>query len=356
MALAIQIQNLRHTGSSEHQIRLVNPVMVAQEAIESLARSFRQMRNPSGRCTLKFPLDIILMIATHLDACSLVSFALTCKSLHSLWKPRNLPLQLAEKEKLLLLLEKDIPFLYYCHHCTKLHRWHRRWSRAIIPWNEESLPCKRSLDKHLWLPLTCHISYHHTRLVMNRHLYGSNHGLPLRVLNKQTRSSYHPNGVVTSVTQHARIFNDHLLVLSAISTTHSRGDSVSLRRHIDNLGHSLCRHVGLCRGLPERPHMQLPELAKRTGHGQFLASGPAFGSCTLCPTDYTITVQLQGPKKGFSIEVLVYRGLGDCRTPFSWHWRTNTWLYPREELRSVYSPDCRPGSIREQWDEAGNIA
>ena len=122
MALAIQIQNVRHTGSSEHQIRLVNPVMVAQEAIESLARSFRQMRDPSGRCTLKFPLEIILMIATHLDACSLVSFALTCKSLHSLWEPRNLPLQLAEKEKLLLLLEKDIPFLYYCHHCTKLHR------------------------------------------------------------------------------------------------------------------------------------------------------------------------------------------------------------------------------------------
>ncbi|KAF7673569.1 hypothetical protein GT037_008184 [Alternaria burnsii] len=265
--------------------------MVAQEAIERLARSFRQMRNPSDRCTLNLPLEIILMIATHLDACSLVSFALTCKSLHSLWEP-----------------------------------------------------------------LTCHISYHHTRLVMNRHLYGSNHGLPLRVLNQRTRSSHHPNGVVISVTQHARISNDHLLVLSAISLTHSRGDSVSLRRYIGDFGHALCRHVSIWRDLPDSFPIQLRELAKRTGQSQFLASGPAFGSCTLCPTDYTITIKWQGPKKGFNIEVLVYRGLGGCRTPFSWHWRTNTWLYPREELRSVYSPDCRPGSIREQWDEAADVA
>jgi hypothetical protein len=226
----------------------------------------------------------------------------------------------------------------------------------MIPCDEESLPCKRKLDKHLWLPLTCHISYHHTRLVMNRHLYGSNHGLPLRVLNQRTRSSHHPNGVVISVTQHARISNDHLLVLSAISITHSRGDSVSLRRYIDDFGHALCRHVRIWRDLPDSFPIQLPELAKRTGQSQFLASGPAFGSCTLCPTDYTITIKWQGPKKGFNIEVLVYRGLGGCRTPFSWHWRTNTWLYPREELRSVYSPDCRPGSIREQWDEAADVA
>jgi hypothetical protein len=210
--MALPLLFLLLTPNAVPHVRLVNPAMVvaavAQEAIGRLARPFRQMRAPSNLCLLNLPLEIILMIATYLDECALVSLALTCRSLHGLWERRNLPLQLAEKEKLLLSLEKDIPFLYYCHHCVKLHRWHGRWSRSIAPWYEERLPCKRSLDKHLYIPLTCHIPYYYARLVMNRHFYGSKHGLPLHVLNKRAQSYSHSDGVVNSVSQHARIFNE----------------------------------------------------------------------------------------------------------------------------------------------------
>jgi hypothetical protein len=57
--------------------------------------------------------------------------------------------------------------------------------------------------------------------------------------------------------------------------------------------------------------------------------------------------------------VLVHRGLGDCRTPLNWHWRTISTLYSADsagELRSACSPDHRPGSVRCQWDKAGGIA
>jgi hypothetical protein len=347
--------------NAEPLVHLVNPAMVVEtvalEAIGRLARLFRQLRAPSKPCALNLPLEIILMITTHLDECALVSLALTCRSLHDLWKRRSLPLQSAEKEKLLLLLEKDIPFLYYCHCCIKLHHWHGRWSRSIAPWYEERLQCKQRLDTHLNLSGTCHIPYYHARLVMNRHFYGSKHGLPLHVLNKPARSHSILDGVVSSVTQHARIFNDQLLVLSVISMTHLRGDSVLLRSHLDSHGHSVCEHLVLRKEWSEYAPMQLPELAKKgTEPSQFLACVPAFGSCTFCLTDYSINILWQDARKGYNIEVLVYRGLGDCRTPFNWHWRTISTRFTTEELRSAYSSGHRPGCVRGQWNKSGGIA
>ncbi|KAH7390850.1 hypothetical protein DE146DRAFT_618846, partial [Phaeosphaeria sp. MPI-PUGE-AT-0046c] len=342
-------------------VRFVNPAMVVltvtHEAIDRLAKLFRQMRAPSNLGALNLPLEIILMIATHLDKCALVSLALTCQSLYGLWERRGLSLTLAEKETLLLLLEKDTPVLYYCHYCTKLHRWHGRWRRSIAPWYEESLLCKRSLDKHLYLPLTCHIPYYYARLVMNRHFYGSKHSLPLHVLNERARSCTHSDGVVSSATQHVRIFNDQLLVLSVISLTHLRGDSVSLRSHVDSYGHSVCEHLTLSQGCPNSVPIQLSELAEKGNEpSKFMACGPAFGSCTFCLTDYSINITWQGARKGYNIEVVVHRGLGDCRTPFNWHWRTISTRDSAEELRSEHSPDYRPGSIRDQWNKAEGIA
>jgi hypothetical protein len=354
MALAVQI--ILSTGTEP--IRLVNPAravaMVAEEAIDRMARTFRRMCSPSNLPALNLPLEIMLMIATHLDECTLVSLALTCRSLHGLWNPRYLPLQLAGKEKLLLLLERDIPFLYYCHYCIKLHHWHGRWSRSIAPWYQERLPCKNSLEKRLYHLPTCSIPYYHARLVMNRHIYGSKHGLPLNILKNRAHSITHEDGGVCSVSQHARIFKDQLLVLSVITMTHLRGDSVSLRDRIDEYGWPVCEHLTLSQGYPDSIPTQLPELARKgNASRQFLTCGPAFGSCTFCLTDYTINIIWQGARKGYKIEVLVHRGLGDCRTPFNWHWRTISIRYPTEQPRSAHLPDQRPGSIRDQWNKAG---
>jgi hypothetical protein len=331
--------------------------MVAQEAIGRLARLFRKTRTPSNLCALDLPLEIMLMIGTHLEECALVSLTLTCQSLHGLWGRRSLPFQSREKEKLLLLLEKDIPFLYYCHHCIKLHRWYGRWSRSIARWYEERLPCNYNLKNHLYIPFICHIPYHHARLVMNRHLYGSKHGLPLQVLNERDKSIRYSDGVVKSVSQEARIFNNQLLVLSVISLRHLRGDWVLLRSHIDSHAYSICEHLLLARGYYTSVPIQLPKLVEKgNALSQFLACGPPFGSCTSCLTDYSINILWQGEKKGYTIEVLVYHGLGDCRSPFDWHWRAMSTRDSTGEVRAAYSPDHRPASVRVPWNKAGEIA
>jgi hypothetical protein len=206
-----------------------------------------------------------------------------------------------------------------------------------------------------FIPTTCRIPYYHARLVVNRHLYGSNHGLPLHVLNERTRSSHHVDGVRVRLSQHARILNGQLLILSTTSMTHRRGDSVALRDHIDRLGHPVCKHLTLKQRFPYSSPLPLPELANGTGSTPFLVRGPVHGSCIFCLVDYSVDIVWQGARKGYKIEVLVYRGLGDCRTPFSWHWRTNSWLHRDEPPRLAYSSDYRLGVVREQWDEAGGI-
>lgn len=264
-----------------------------------------------------------------------------------------MPLQSNEKEKLLLLLEKDIPFRYYCH------RWHGRWSRSTPsrPFYMERLECKKDPDRRFCFPFCGYIPYHHMRLVMNRHFYGPEHGLPLQALSERQNYQTHEYEVECSISQHARIFGDELLVLTVISMTQLRGDLVLLRSHVESFGGSVCQHLTISQRSPVCIPIQFPELAKKgNASGSFPACGPMYGSCTSCLTYYSINITWQGLEKGYSIEVLVYRGLGDCRTPESWYWRTMARWDPSEKSRSAYSPHNPPGSIRDRWDEAGGVA
>jgi hypothetical protein len=122
------------------------------------------------------PPEIILIVATYLTNPSVISLALTCRTLHCLCFPRHSNLNTAEKEELLLLLEKDMATLYFCHYCAKLHRWHTRWGDSISTCDEDDLPCKQRVDSFLFLPLICDIPYHCARLVMNQHSTGQPKG------------------------------------------------------------------------------------------------------------------------------------------------------------------------------------
>lgn len=297
------------------------------------------------------------MITSYLNNSSTISLALTCRTLHSLCFPGNPLLDMAEKEELLLLLEKNVATLYFCHHCVKLHHWHRRWSRSISPWYEEHMSCKRSRNNRLFLLGTFHIPYYYARLVMDRHFYGPAHGPPPQKLKERAHSYYYSDGVVNSVSQHARIVDDRLLVLSVMSMSHSRGNSTSLRSHIDSMGHSVCEHLVLGEGCPDYAPMQLPELIKdKTTPNPFIPCDQAFGSCTFCLTDYSVDISWQGERKGHVIEVFIYRQLGDCRSPFDWSWHTMSTLQTKEEPRTAYPLEYRPGYVRDQWNKADGIA
>jgi hypothetical protein len=171
------------------------------------------------------PPEIILMVTTYLTNPSVISLALTCRALHRLCFSQCPRGNTAEKKELLLLLERDMATLYFCHYCAKLHRWHTRCGNSISTWVEEDLPCKQRLDNFLFLPLICDIPYHHARLVMNQPFYGPTHGLPLHKLEKRVCLRCPSNRVTDSESLHAHIIDNKLLVLSVKTMYHSRGDS-----------------------------------------------------------------------------------------------------------------------------------
>jgi hypothetical protein len=318
---------------------------------------FRPRRPRSGLGRFALPPELILMIATHLNGLSIISLALTCRGLHRLCFPQRPNLNTTEKEELLLLLEKDIATLYFCHYCVKPHRWYKRWDNSISPRVEEGLPCKLQLLRNfLCLPLTCYIPYHLARLVMNQHIYGLNHGLPLHIFEEQARIHYPLSGATDSESLHARIVDDKLLLLSVKTISHSRGHSKTLRGYVDSLGHRVCRHFTLWKGHYHYAPVQLPELARDTNALRYFAPcNQSLGSCPFCLTDYCVDISWRGIRKGYFIKVLVYRQIGDCRSPFDWSWRSMTTLQTVDEPRTAHPLEYGPGIVVDRWNKVDGV-
>jgi hypothetical protein len=248
--------------------------------------------------------------------------------------------------------------LYFCHRCAKLHHWHRCWSRSITPWYKESIPCKGGEDNDdLVISHLRFIPYSYARWVMNRHFYGSTHGLPIKKFEERTLLLRYSDGFVEKISQHARIVDRQLLVSSTITMAHSRGDSASLRRHVGRSRADVCTHLVLSRCHEYNGTADVPELVKDAAtQNEFRPCEQSFGSCVFCLTDYRFDIQWQGPKKGYIIKMLVYRQLGDCRSPLDWTWRARVDPQMEQKTRTAYSPEYGPGYVRNQWNKVDGIA
>jgi hypothetical protein len=173
------------------------------------------------------------------------------------------------------------------------------------------MPCKTTNEDTLHFPYLISIRYYHARLVMNRHLYGSTHGVSI----------------------------NKLLVSSTMLMSHPRGDAASFRRSIDQRPRPVCAHFGMrqshSHGLAPA---QFPEL-EASPSSAFRRCEGAFGACLFCLMDYRIDISWQGAKNGYLIQLVIYRQLDDCRSPFEWSWRSRLALRTDEKYRIDFSPD-----------------
>jgi hypothetical protein len=123
------------------------------------------------------------------------------------------------------------------------------------------MPCKITNEDTLHLPYLIFIRCYHARLVMNRHLYGPPHGVSTNKFNKRAKTVKDPFGVTITVSHHAFIVDDKLLVSSTMLVSHPRGDAASFRRSIDQRPRPVCAHISMRK--PHSPGLapaQLPEL------------------------------------------------------------------------------------------------
>jgi hypothetical protein len=189
------------------------------------------------------------------------------------------------------------------------------------------MPCKITNEDTLRLPYLIFIRYYHARLVMNRHLYGSTHGVSI----------------------------NKLLVSSTMLMSHPRGDAASFRRSIDERPRPVCAHIGMRK--PHSPSLapaQLPKL-KASPSSDFRRCEGTFGSCPFCLTDYHTDISWQGAKKGNLIKLVIYRQLGECRSPFEWSWTSRLALRTDKMHRIEVSTDYRPGFVRDRWSKAESV-
>lgn len=314
----------------------------------------------------RLPPEILLLVVENLDHVSAMLLSLTSRTLfqicsHRLQSFRPLSgypaMDAANKETLLLLLEKDLPSFYYCHKCVLLHRWKISRDRSdeisTDHFDGADSDCDWFSDRQFNF-----IPYHFARVLMNRHFFGTPHGLPLQKLSSKLHDYYDRDDIGTRIhgERRARIVDDQLMLCETFTIRNSKGSARRLRAYIDRYRIAICEHIGSA-DLSVYGHRRLPELSRdsSTRPDYFAACHQSVKSCRVCLTDCSTTISWHGQKKGWVVEFVIYKLLGSVRSPTDWKWQTIS-VYCRyiETQRSTLAM-YGPGTIRCMWSEVDEV-
>ncbi|RSL76196.1 hypothetical protein CEP51_010193 [Fusarium floridanum] len=323
--------------------------------------------------SLMLPNEVIDVIFGSLDGPTQICFALTCRTLYKSYFPQTDPYYWRRRDwywrkGLLCRLEKDIPEYYCCLQCAKLHRWD-------VPWNKVwsiSKPWRGYLDFHPTRDLELdyfefpvgedhYLTYQAVRVIMNRHLYGPRHGIPLEAIELDTHKLCQETGTTVDMVVRPRIIDDELFLSVHYKMLHPQNDTQNLEKFISQARLRVCRHLQIgahwtrlgCwhRHPPLFLPIRIPELEK--GCWPLKDCGNEFGSvrsCQVCMTDYQVKVSRQHEgqeEKGWSIEIMVWHQLGNGRDPYDedrWFNLAHTGYYgpPHHSM---------PGIVRHRWSK-----
>lgn len=320
------------------------------------------------------PVDIIFYLARHhLPPVSAKALSVSCKRLRAVVPMQNcLPLSDCALEEYLPLLEKDYGGNhYYCHTCRRLHPFDPEMTSALEtdpflpPWDDDK-PCLVLNSVHLDGSAVT-ISFHHIRLVINRHLHKPPAGLPLSIFRLDNPSS--PTSTRTPLRWHqswsARII-DNELFLRCTRTLCSPGagrviTARAARDAIDDGDYRICKHVAAqWRHTPfvvealQRPSDEVDEEVCGGDDGLFTPCSEMPESCERCLTDIVTTVECGGDdeEEECRITLTSWHRLGGGRSPGDERWRM--FESGGDELGGGVVRDARRyanGEVRRVWME-----
>ncbi|KZL80359.1 hypothetical protein CI238_08998 [Colletotrichum incanum] len=196
------------------------------------------------------------------------------------------------------------------------------------------------------------MGYHHARLIMNRHLYGASHGLPVRILNEDERPFYKTD-INFKYTWRARIIDDELFLLITQTVHQPKSNMVRLEEWLNDLG-----------GISPVPLSSQPKFL--TPHRNFTADAPpsaslptflagmqrnATLSCPVCLKDAEIKIKWVGAREQWSVEMKTWRQFGTCRSPFDSSWESMTCEPSSRTPEECRAQEHPPGAVRYRWSK-----
>lgn len=171
----------------------------------------------AGLGWMAFPPELILEVKSYLSIVAQICLDLSCRTFYYKYFRQDVACRLRTPSgkrilKFLCRLEKDNPDLYLCEGCFMLH-YRANLSTTTASWQqtESQKQCQHKLASVLTFSNRLYIPYHIPRLVMNRHLRGEAHGLPLSALEFSSEASGN-HGAIYSQDVSARIVQDQLLL------------------------------------------------------------------------------------------------------------------------------------------------
>ncbi|KAK1828379.1 hypothetical protein QBC39DRAFT_265170 [Podospora conica] len=276
-----------------------------------------------AQCTLTLPLDVLILIVDNLPPESVISFALTCRVFFVQFFPESNPhLSDAAREALLVFLERDMPSVYFCHSCTHLHKW------------------KRLQRPRAFSSLQNKLRYAWVRVAMNRHFHGPLHGPLLEAVG----GMYCKRNITVRWT--AKIRNDSLYISSTFVVVPPRKWGRPLKNKEDVRVDKFYRPRP-CQHLDRE---KIPELVEARSSRFICPTAGKLRSCPLCWTDYRISIAWKDVPVLPYIEVVTWRKLGECRSPYDPEWENRE----NHFTASVSAPRrdvCASGAVYEAWME-----
>ncbi|CAM1501667.1 Fc.00g036510.m01.CDS01 [Cosmosporella sp. VM-42] len=343
------------------------------------------------------PVDLLFMIFDLLPPVAAITLSLTCKSLFATFSQAGrLQNVLASSEDwtaFLLCLERDIPNHYLCFGCMKLRDFYpfhklawrgqkhrdcgREALRRLGPIRGIRPAMEVMVQLHSWRPEAGgpEVAFSEAHLVMNRHLYGDRHGLPIKTLEYSYSGENDARGVhlyfppgysppsfprpqdpttpwkfIQNTT--AKIINNELFLARLHRVSAPPMSAYLFEKFINSLGWPICHHLVCSAGFlaPDQPktpwrkcipqlHYQDPFRPRDSRRG--------FGGCSDCFTDYMVSMQGSNGKSNWTFELTTYHRLGSCRSIDDPVWRCLTDV-SNYNCRKSYDPELgRWGKVRE---------
>ena len=366
----------------------------------SLSSPSPSAKTPKTECTFTVPPELVLHILEYLPIESKVALSLTCRSLYVQFCPPNPTRRVlgdSAATQLLLWLEKDVPSVFFCQPCLKLHKWDRRGDQNPSTTNTSTSAqvqqrialrdpgcCPRG-GSHYQIGRGLDWDEHGTlhpstaRAMMNRHLYGAGHGPDASAYDfVEVKELDRPHKLRRRISRKARIVDGELLVQNTTTLVYSDAVVKAYERQEENSmpcvlywSPRMCRHYGDVLDTFYRNASEKDEefLAR---HSMFDADWPSRArSCDCCHTDSVLEVRgssvvdsNNGQKKMWTVTFRTWRQLGRCRSPDDVKWKQVQHMWSRNydhTHRSVLKTRAEmcygtAGTVRRRWEGGGAMS